>query len=122
MLEPPFANEGLALPLNLLTRCRVDHVVVVGGDILMQTLGCMRQQIAMLVDGAALDRNTVPHRSDRVLEPRRTIDDEELGAPQAPPDEIVEYRTPGFCTLAAHALDCQKHLLAVAAHPKHDQH
>jgi hypothetical protein len=42
----------------------------------MQTLGCMRQQIAVLVDGAALDRNTVPHRSDRVLEPRRTIDDE----------------------------------------------
>ena len=80
VLEPPIANEGLALPLNLLTRCRVDHSVVVGGDLLMQTLGCMRQQIAVFVDGAALHRNTVPNRSDRILQPRRAIDDEELAA------------------------------------------
>src|SRR5438132_1625966 len=43
----------------------------------------MRQQVAVLVDGAALDRNTVPNRRDRILQPRRAIDDEELGPPQA---------------------------------------
>ena len=48
-------NEGFALPLNLLTRASIDHIMVVGGDLLMQTaLGCMRQQIAVLVNRAAL--------------------------------------------------------------------
>jgi transposase-like protein len=64
----------------------------------MQTLGCMRQQIAVLVDGAALDRNTVPNRRDRILQPRRAIDDEELGPPQATLDEIVD-RAPSLWRL-----------------------
>jgi SNF2-related domain len=79
MLEPPFAHEGLASRLNFLARGRVDHVVVVGGDLLVQALGRMCQQVAMLVDGAALDRNAVPDGGDRVLEPRRAIDYQEFG-------------------------------------------
>jgi hypothetical protein len=62
MFEPPFVNEGLAPPLNLFRCRRVDHVLVIGGDLLVQALRCMRQQIAVLVDGAALDRNAVPDR------------------------------------------------------------
>src|SRR5271169_4086865 len=54
---------------------------------------------------------------DRALEPRAAIDDEELGPPQAAPDEIVEDRAPGLGALAAHLFDRQKHLLAVLAHP-----
>jgi hypothetical protein len=55
----------------------------------------MRQQIAVLVDGAA---NTVPNRRDRILQPRRAIDDEELGPPQATLDEIVD-RAPSLWRL-----------------------
>ena len=56
-----------------------------------------------------------------LLEPRRAIDDEELGRRRARADEIVEYRAPGLGALAAHALDRQQHLLAVLAHTEHDQ-
>ena len=48
----------------------------------------------MLVHGAALDRHTVPHGGDCVLEPRGAIDDEEFGSAQAALDEIIEHRTP----------------------------
>ena len=41
----------------------------------------MRQQVAVLVNRAALHRHAVPHGGDRALEPRRAIDDEELGPP-----------------------------------------
>ena len=48
--------------------------------------------------------------------PWRAIGDQELGPPQAAPDEIVEYRPPGFGTLAAHGLDREQDFLAVRAH------
>ena len=67
MLEPPFADEGLAARFDLLARRRVDHVVVLGGDLLVQALGGVRQQVAMLVHCAALHRHAVPHRGDRGL-------------------------------------------------------
>src|SRR5579862_1830640 len=50
VLEAPLADEGLATDLDLLTRGRIDHVVVVRCDLIMQTLGRMRQQVPMLVN------------------------------------------------------------------------
>jgi hypothetical protein len=41
----------------------------------------MRQQVAVLVDGAALDRHAIPDGGNRVIEPGCTIDDEEFGPP-----------------------------------------
>jgi hypothetical protein len=112
VLEPPFSDEGLAADLDLL-RCRgIDHVVVICGDLVMQALGGMREQISMLVNRAALDRHSVPDGGDGLVEPRRAIDDEELGSPQPALDEIVEDRAPGLGALAAHALDREQHLLA----------
>ena len=54
MLEPPFADEGLATDLYLLGCRRVDHVVVIRGDLVMQALGSMREQVSVLVNRAAL--------------------------------------------------------------------
>src|SRR5215472_12462615 len=102
MLEPPLADEGLAPPLDLLTGRRVDHVVIIGGDLLAQALGRVRQQVAMLVHGAALHRHVIPDGSDRGLEPGRAVNDEELWPPQTVPDEVVEHRAPGLSALAAH--------------------
>jgi hypothetical protein len=116
MFEPPFADEGLAPRLDFLARRRVDHVFVVGGDLIMQPLGRVRQEMAMFVDRAALNRHAAPHRGDRVLEAGRAIDDEELGPPQATPDEIIEHRTPSLDAFAAHGLDREQDLLAVGAH------
>jgi hypothetical protein len=81
MLEPPVADEGLATGRDLLARRRIDHVGAVGSDLLMQALGRVRQQVPVLVDRAALHRHAVPHRGDGLVEPRRAIDDEELGPP-----------------------------------------
>jgi len=120
VLEPPFADEGLAAGLDLLAGRRVDHVAVVGGDLLVQALGGVRQQVPVLVHRAALDRHAVPHGGDGLVEARRSVDDEELGPLQPAPDEIVEHTAPGLGALAAHALDRQQHFLPVRAHADDD--
>lgn len=84
-------------------------------------LRCMRQQIAVFVDAAALHRNAVPNRGDRILKPARAVDDEELRPSDATLNEIVEHRPPGLGAFAAHALDCEQNLLAAGAHPHDDQ-
>lgn len=81
----------------------------------------MREQIPVLVNGAALHRHAVPDGGGGLVEPRRAIDDQELGAPQPAPDEIIEHRAPCLSALAAHALDRQQDLLAVRAHAEDNQ-
>ena len=51
-----FADEGLAARLDLLTRGRIDHVVVIRGDLVVQALWRVREKVPVLVDRAALDR------------------------------------------------------------------
>lgn len=62
MLQPLFADEGLAPGFDLLVCRRVDHVVVVGGDLLVEALGRMGQQVAVLVNCAALHSERRPTR------------------------------------------------------------
>jgi hypothetical protein len=45
------------------------------------------------------DRHAVPDGGDGLVEPRRAIDDEELGPPQPAIDEIVEDSAPGLGAL-----------------------
>ena len=47
----------------------IDHVVVIGGDFLVQPVGRMRKEIAMLVHGAALDRHVAPERGQSFSRP-----------------------------------------------------
>jgi hypothetical protein len=56
VLEPPLADEGLAAGFNLLARGGVDHVGVVGGDLLVQALGGVREEIAMLVNRGVVEK------------------------------------------------------------------
>ena len=46
----------------------------------------------MLVNRAALERHAVPDDGDGLVEPRRAVDDEELGPSQAALDEIIKER------------------------------
>src|ERR1700693_1780510 len=121
VLEPPFADEGLAAGLDLLVCRGVDHIGVVGADLLVQTVGCMRQQVPMLVNRAALDGHVVPDGRNRLIEPRRTVDNEELGPSQTARDEIIEDGAPSLGALAAHAFDRKQHLLAALAHADYDK-
>ena len=82
VLEPPFADEGLATRCDFLGRGRIDHVGIVGTDLLMQTLGRVREKVAMLVNGTALHRHAIPDGGDRLLQSRRAIDDEKGRLPQ----------------------------------------
>jgi hypothetical protein len=50
VLEPPFADEGLAARLDLLTRRRIDHIVVICGYLVMQALWRVREKVSVLVD------------------------------------------------------------------------
>ena len=76
---------------------------------------------AATLNRAALDRHAVPDDGDGLVEPRRAVDDEELGPSQTALDEIVEDGAPGLGALAAHALDREQHLLAVLAYAKDDK-
>ena len=56
----------------------------------------MAEQVAVLVHGAALDRQLrAPQCGERGLEPGRTVDDDEVGALQAAGVEVVEELAPG---------------------------
>src|SRR6516225_6968101 len=52
--EPPFADEGSAARLDHSRRGGVDHVVVVGRDLVVQPLGRVGQQVAVFLDGHQL--------------------------------------------------------------------
>src|SRR6266403_468757 len=54
--EPPFADESPSALLDFRSRGGVDHVVVIGRDLLMQPLGGVGKQVAVLVNRAALGR------------------------------------------------------------------
>ena len=73
---------------------RVDHFVVVLGDLLVQALRAVGKEITMLMHGAPLHRQAIPNGGDRALEPRAAIDDEELGPLQAAPDEAKDECVP----------------------------
>jgi hypothetical protein len=82
----------------------------------------VREQIAMLVNSAALYRHAVPNGGNRFLQSRRAVDDQERRAPQTAPNQIIEHRTPGFGGFPAHVLDREQRLLAVRAHANdHEQ-
>ena len=101
MAQPPLANEGLAAPLDLLRGLGVDHVGVVGADLVVQALRRMRKQVPMFVHRAALHRRVLPDGGNRLFEARCTVDDEELRSLQAALDQVVENRAPGFAALSA---------------------
>jgi len=61
----------------------------------MHMLGGMGQQVAMLVNRAALDRQFVaPQRQQRGFQTRRAIDDDKLGPLQAALIQIIEELSP----------------------------
>ena len=52
--QPPLAEEGLAARHDLCRGLGVDHVAIVGRDLVAQLFRGMRQEVAMLVDRATL--------------------------------------------------------------------
>jgi hypothetical protein len=66
--------------LTSLVHRRVDHVIVVGGDLLMQALGRMRQQVAVLVTVQRCT-GTPSHTAAIAASRPGAIDDEEPGPP-----------------------------------------
>ena len=68
--QPPFADERLALLLDLLLCVCVHHILVVGGYLLVQPVGGMSKEVAMFMHGATLNRNVAPERGERLLETR----------------------------------------------------
>src|SRR6188474_2597960 len=77
MTQPPLTDEGLTAGLDSLGRGGVDHVNVIGGDLVVQALGRMREQVPVLMDRTPLNRHAVPDRGDCLFQPRRAIHDEE---------------------------------------------
>src|SRR6516165_10368309 len=87
----------------------------------MQALRRVGEQIAVLVDGAALGGDIIPQRSQCLLQPGPAVDNQKLRLAQPALDQIVENGAPRRAGLATHVLDRQQHLLAVLANPEPDQ-
>src|ERR1019366_9146841 len=45
VFEPTFSDKGLAARFDLLTCCRVDHVVAIRGDLVVPALGPVREKV-----------------------------------------------------------------------------
>src|ERR1700751_6033653 len=67
--EPSFAQKSPAPVLDLDGGSGVNHVVVVRRDLVVQPLGRVGEQVAVLMDGAALGRHIAPERGQRLLQP-----------------------------------------------------
>jgi hypothetical protein len=63
----------------------------------MQALGCVSEQVAVLVDRAALGRYVAPEGGQCLLQPRTAVDDQKLWLAQPALDEIVENGAPRRC-------------------------
>jgi hypothetical protein len=109
----------------------IDHVAVVLGQFIVHVLGGMRQEVAVLVNRAALDRQVLaPQSHERgfqtrgavALEARLWRDDHKFGPLQAACVQIVEELAPRGDALPAHVPDGQQHLLTVAAHADGSRH
>src|SRR6202008_2900087 len=55
MTQPPPSDEGLTAGLDFLGRGGVDHVGVIGGDLVVQALGRMREEVSVLMDRTPLN-------------------------------------------------------------------
>src|SRR5512132_1681368 len=118
-LQPPLAQEGLAPFLDLFRGFGVDHVGIVGRDLFVQMVGGVREQVPVLVDGAALGRHLGPQRRQRLLEAGSAVDDQEFGRLQPAGDQVVEERPPSGLALAAHVLHyCLQELRWLGACPR----
>src|ERR1700732_1699429 len=77
----------------------------------------MGEKVAMLVHRAALNRDIGPQHSQRRIQPRGAVDDDEFRRLQATFDKIVEERSPGCLAFAAHILDRQQVRASAAPEP-----
>jgi hypothetical protein len=82
----------------------------------------MRDQIAEFVHRAALNEEIRPQTTERLLEPRRAVDDGQLRPLQTTHGQIVERRAPSRFALSAHAANRKQNFLTIATYSKHDKH
>ena len=95
-------DEGLAPFFDLLGRRGVDHVGIVGGDLLVQALGASAEQVATTYEPCAVGpaRRSRPRRSpSRTALVRRRRSG--LRAAQIAGDQVVERHTPRLRRLTA---------------------
>ena len=99
----------------------MDHVVEVGLDLVVQVLRRMGQQVALLVNRAALDRHVVPQAGERRFQAFAAVDDHQFGSAEPTAGQVVQHGPPRGRALATHVLDGEHHLLAVAADTEGNQ-
>ena len=103
-LQPPLAHERLSPGFDRLDRLGVDHVGVVGADLVVQLLWCMGKEVAMFMHRAPLNRHGGPEGGKGRLQARRTIDDQQVRGGELAGDQIVQEGAPRRFALAAHVV------------------
>jgi hypothetical protein len=70
---------------------------------------------------AALDRHVVPQAGERRFQAFAAVDDHQFGSAEPTAGQVVQHGAPRGLAFAAHVLDGENHLLAVAADTERDQ-
>lgn len=116
-LEPSLAQEGLSAGFDLCRGVGLDHVAAVFGQLVVEGLRRMGQEVAVLMNRAALNRQLLaPERGQRSFQTQGAVHDHELGPLQAARIEVVEEMAPGGRALPAHVSYGRQNLLTIAAH------
>ncbi len=74
----------------------------------MQAFRRAGEQVAMLVNRAALERNGGPERRESLRHTRCAVDNEQVRRWQATGDQVVDQRAPGRLAFPAHVADRQR--------------
>ena len=93
--QPPFSQKCLAAGGDFLGCFGVDHVAVIFCQLIMHTLGCLGQKVAVLVHRAPLDRQIfTPEGNESDLKSRCPVHDDKFGPFQPARIQIVDELTP----------------------------
>ena len=119
--QPPFANERLAARFDLLRCLGIDHVVVIGGDFLMQRSGACASRLRCLCTVQRWIGTSGHSAASAFSSPAAPSMIEELRRSQPARDQIIEHAAPGGFALAPHVAHRQQNLLPVATDAEDDQ-
>ena len=100
----------------------VDHPAVVWGDLLMDLLRRMGDEVAQLVHRTVLHRRSPPHRRQCCLQALASVDDDQLGRSQAARLQVLQQIAPGRLALSGQRrFQSQQLLLPVGSHAQGHQ-
>ena len=115
-------QKGFAACLHLSGPTGMDPVPVIGAQFLMQALGSMGQQVAVMNRAVRPWQVLTPEGGEGRLKTRHPITNHQFRAPQTTGIRILKEPSPGRSALPSPVADGEKHLLPITSYAHGAQH